>query len=98
MTQTHELKYTPTALELLDQINDTDGKVEAKVKQLRNHPRSRGKRLNTPLSHLHSAKAGAYRIIYLVKEEVVFIYGAGLRKEGDRDDIYNVIKREYGIS
>ncbi len=53
--------------------------------------------MSGPLSDLHSARAGEYRVVYRVTSENVYIYGAGLRKEGDRDDIYEVIKRQYGL-
>lgn len=97
MSQTHELRYTSTALDLLSQINDTEGKVEKKIKQLTSHPESRGDPLSGPLNGLHSTKAGQYRIVYRVTEKVVFVYAVGLRKEGDRDDIYNVVQRLYGL-
>ncbi len=32
--QTHQLKYPSTAVSLLKALNDTEGKVEAKIKQL----------------------------------------------------------------
>lgn len=97
MPDLYELEYTDTAIELLQQINDTDGQVQSKIQELKDEPSKRGEPLENELSGLHSVHAGDYRIVYGVyrSEGVVRILGAGLRHEGERDDIYNVIARRY---
>jgi mRNA interferase RelE/StbE len=64
-----------------------------KIEELETAPAARGKPLRDELAGYYSLRAGDYRIIYEIEEDTVWIYGAGLRKEGDRDDIYERARR-----
>lgn len=64
-----------------------------KIEELEVAPAERGQPLRNELAGYYSLRAGDYRIIYEIEGKVVWIYGAGLRKEGDRDDIYERARR-----
>lgn len=60
-------------------------------------PKLMGKLLKGPLKELRSVRAAGqrYRIIYKVIDEeiVVIIITVGIRKEGDKKDIYELLKK-----
>ena len=60
------------------------------------NPTNRGKRLVKDLTGFHSLHvAGRYRIIYKIEKQTVIVYvlAAGIRKEGDKKDIYQIAKK-----
>ena len=79
----------------------TDGRIRElileKIGELAEDPEKKGKPLTSDLSGFRSIRAVGqrYRIIYRVDkhEVIVVVIGAGIRKEGSRDDIYNIFKR-----
>lgn len=71
--------------------------AKARAMRLNTDPDQQGKALSGDLSGLRSVRAVGqrYRIIYeLVPEDREgWIVAVGLRKAGDRDDVYEVVKR-----
>lgn len=71
--------------------------AKARAMRLNTDPDQQGKALSGDLAGLRSVRAVGqrYRIIYeLVPEDrEVWIVAVGLRKAGDRDDVYEVVKR-----
>ncbi len=78
-----------------------DRRVRAKIVEtidgLAEDPEKKGKPLTAELDGYYSVRAVGqrYRIIYRIDNEkvVVLIVAAGLRKEGDRKDIYALAKK-----
>ena len=91
------MKYTVRinreALKQLESITDRRIRQELfdRIKELAIDPDQQGKPLRNELAGLRSVKAvhRRYRIVYQVeREEVVVVVAVGIRKEGDRADIY----------
>ena len=76
---------------------DEDGKIINKIEDLKEDPLKRGKQLKGNLSELRSIRAAGqrYRIIYKVvnDELIVIVVAVGIRKDGDKKDIYNLMKK-----
>jgi mRNA interferase RelE/StbE len=63
---------------------------------LSDEPDKQGKKLVKDLSGFRSVHAaGRFRIIYKIDKKTVIIYvlAAGIRKEGDKKDIYQIAKK-----
>jgi mRNA interferase RelE/StbE len=92
------MKYTVRinreALKQLESITDRRVRQELfdRIKELAIDPDQQGKPLRNELAGLRSVKAAhrRYRIVYQVEREevVVVVVAVGIRKEGDRADIY----------
>ena len=92
------MKYTvrmsKVAFKQLEAITDrrVRQKLYDRIKELADDPDERGKPLRNELAGLRSVRAvhQRYRIVYQVErdEVVVVVVAVGLRKEGDRSDIY----------
>ena len=87
------VRISTEALEQLRNIKDRSVRQELfeRIKKLANDPEEQGKPLRNELAGLRSVKAvhRRYRIVYQVeREEVVVVVAVGIRKEGDRADIY----------
>lgn len=70
--------------------------VARKIESLKESPEKRGKRLHGELAAYRSIPAaGRYRIVYRIDSDavVVLVVGVGFRKEGDRIDVYETIRR-----
>jgi mRNA interferase RelE/StbE len=71
--------------------------VMERIEALKEGPEQQGKPLTNELAGLRSVRAVGqrYRIIYRVDAEqiVVLVLTVGLRREGDRADIYALTKR-----
>jgi mRNA-degrading endonuclease RelE of RelBE toxin-antitoxin system len=79
-------------LKLLD--SDVRFTIIHKLHDLETDPERRGKALSGDLAAYRSIHAaGRYRIIYRTEGEQVDIVAIGLRKDGDRDDVYAALKR-----
>ena len=69
----------------------------ARLRQLENEPESQGKALTDELAGYRSIRAVGqrYRIIYKIKAErvIVTVVALGMRKEGDKKDIYQLAKK-----
>lgn len=96
---TWKILLTPTALKLLRDISDRRirEKIGAVIDRLAEDPEKQGKALLGELSGFRSIRAVGqrYRIIYQVRgnEIVVVIVAIGIRRDGARDDIYNLAKK-----
>jgi mRNA interferase RelE/StbE len=70
--------------------------IARKIESLKESPEKRGKRLHGELAAYRSLPAaGRYRIVYRIDRDavVVLVIGVGIRKEGDRIDVYETIRR-----
>ena len=69
----------------------------ARLRQLENEPELQGKALTDELAGYRSVRAVGqrYRIIYKIKAErvIVTVVALGMRKEGDKKDIYQLAKK-----
>jgi mRNA interferase RelE/StbE len=94
----HRICITPQVKRQLKVLDSrTRAQIAAKIDLLRDEPEKRGKALQGSLAGFRSMRAAGqrYRIIYLVenREVVVLVIGIGIRKEGDRKDIYSLMKK-----
>lgn len=93
----YELRVSPEAREMLAEIKDVRQReqVERKMEKLANHPKLLGKPLRHDLSGFLRCRMGRYRIVYRVLEEenIVRIYGVGMREDGSLDGIYARIEQ-----
>jgi mRNA interferase RelE/StbE len=93
------VEIAKTALGQLEKITDLRirKKLFERIEQLENDPESQGKPLRNELSGLQSVRAigQRYRIIYKLENEhiIVIVVAVGIRKEGDRADIYRIAER-----
>lgn len=93
------VEIAKTALEQLEKITDlrVRKKLLERIEQLENDPEGQGKPLRNELSGLLSLRAigQRYRIIYKVVNEqvIVVVVAVGIRREGDRSDIYRIAER-----
>lgn len=100
---TWRLLLTPTATKLLSEITDrrVREKIGAVIGRLAEEPEKQGKVLLGELSGLRSIRAVGqrYRIIYQVRGEeiIVMIVAVGIRKDGAKDDIYNLAKKLFRL-
>ncbi len=96
---TYRIVVTPTALRLLAAIRDR--RIRAQIGQridgLAHEPERQGKPMGGELATLRSLRAVGqrYRILYRVDraQVLVMIVAVGLRKDGDRNDIYQLAKK-----
>lgn len=94
----YRILITETCLTLIDKIPDKKIKqtILNRIKKLSDEPDKQGKKLVKDLSGFRSVHAaGRYRILYKIDKKTVIIYvlAAGIRKEGDKKDIYKIAKR-----
>jgi len=96
------LKYriiiTDTCLSMIEK--NADRKIQKKIlkrmEALAEDPEKQGKELVKDLSGFRSVRAaGRYRIIYKMDNQRIVIYAlaTGIRKEGDKKDIYQIAKK-----
>ena len=89
----------PTALKMLKAISDRriQGKIVERINGLANEPEKQGKELGGDLDGYRSVRAVSqrYRIIYCIDGEkvVVVVVAIGIRKEGDKKDVYKLAQR-----
>jgi len=94
----HEILMTDTCLALIEKILDKkiQRTILERIEKLSEAPDKQGKMLVKELSGFRSIHvAGRYRIIYKIdnKAVIVFILAAGIRKQGDKKDIYQITKK-----
>ncbi|MEH2162605.1 MAG: type II toxin-antitoxin system RelE/ParE family toxin [Nostoc sp.] len=95
----YEIELTPLALEMLTSVKDQrhQKSLSDRIDKLKTDPEKQGKPLLDKLKGYRSVRAVGqrYRIIYKVELEkvVVLVVGVGLRKEGDKGDIYTLLQR-----
>ena len=91
------IQWTEKAESLLNQIKDTTlrKRISARATRLKIEPVKQGEPLKYALSGLYSVPAAQrYLIIYEVNvaELIVTIHAVGIHRQGDRADVYNVVK------
>ena len=93
-----EIVISPIAEKQLLKIEKkARNQIRNKINDLKDEPEKRGKSLIGILSDYRSIRAAGqrYRIIYQVKRKqiIVFIINVGIRKQGDKKDIYELLKK-----
>ncbi len=94
----YKVLITDTCLALLEKIPDKKirRRILNRIEGLSDEPDKQGKMLVKDLSGFRSIHAaGRYRIIYKIDKQTVIIYilAAGIRKQGDKKDIYEIAKK-----
>ncbi len=94
----YKVKLTQIAATNIKKLDKrTQNQVISKIEALKSEPLLLGKPLKGSLKELRSVRAAGqrYRIIYKVVEEeiVVIVVAVGIRKEGDKGDIYELMKK-----
>ena len=94
----YEILITDICLNLIEKIPDKKIRrtILNRIERLSDEPEKQGKMLVKDLSGFRSIHAaGRYRIIYKVDKQTVIIYilAAGIRKQGDKKDIYKIAKK-----
>lgn len=93
------IELTLFALEMLAEVNDQRHRqgLTNRIEKLKSEPEKQGKPLGDILKGYRSVRAVGqrYRIIYKVDRNlvVVLVVGVGLRRQGNRSDIYATIER-----
>jgi mRNA interferase RelE/StbE len=94
----YKIKLTSIASENIKKLNITIQKqVINKIESLKEEPLLLGKPLKGSLKEFRTIRAAGqrYRIIYKVMELeiIVIIIAIGIRKDGDKKDIYELMKK-----
>ena len=94
----YRILITDTCLKLIEKISDKNiqRRILKRIEGLSEEPNKQGKMLLKDLSGFRSIHAaGRYRIIYKVDKQIVIVYilAAGIRKQGDKKDIYKIAKK-----
>ena len=98
-----QILFTPTAFKLLSDISDRHirEKIGAVIDRLTEDPEKQGKALLGELAGFRSIRAVGqrYRIIYQIRDNdiVVVIVAVGIRRDGAKDDIYNLAKKLFRL-
>lgn len=96
---TFQIEITPTALGMINKVQDRRIRVKIieTIDGLAEEPEKKGKPLIAELDGYYSVRAAGqrYRIIYRIDKEkvIVLVVATGIRKEGDRKDIYELAKK-----
>ncbi|MFW6180633.1 MAG: type II toxin-antitoxin system RelE family toxin [Spirochaetota bacterium] len=92
-----DIRYSPTAHAMLQSIHPADHReaIVKRIRQLEHDPEKQGKALVSEMKGFRSLAVIRYRVIYTVDRGRVLVYivAAGIRKEGDKKDIYELAKR-----
>ena len=95
----YEIVLTPAAVTMLGAIKDRRVRqaMAKAIDGLADSPDKQGKPLTADLTGLlsHRAVGQRYRIIYRIDQDrvIVLVVAVGLRKEGDKKDIYALAKK-----
>jgi mRNA interferase RelE/StbE len=94
----YKIKLTIIAAENIKKLDSrTQTQIINKIELLKEEPLLLGKPLRGPLKEFRAIRAAGqrYRIIYKVleKEIIVIIIAVGIRKDGDKKDIYELMKK-----
>ncbi len=96
-TPTHTVRWTETAVKQLESIADRRIRlaIHTRAGDLAHEPEKQGKPLIGEFMGLRSIRAVAqrYRIIYKIERKQVVILMAGIRKDGDKRDVYALAKK-----
>jgi mRNA interferase RelE/StbE len=99
MPTPYRIALTPTASSTLSAIKDRriQEQLRDRIDGLAHDPHLQGKPLLGELTGYRSVRAASqrYRIIYRVQQNrlEVLVVAIGLRREGDREDVYRLAKR-----
>lgn len=100
---TYLVTIRPAAIEMLKKISDRriQEKIDEKIRGLANEPEKQGKELGGDLAGYRSVRAVGqrYRILYRIDGEnvVVVVVALGMRKEGDKKDVYKLTQRLFRL-
>lgn len=94
----YRIFITDTCLALIKKIGDKkiQRTILERIQKLSDEPNKQGKTLVKDLSGFRAIHvAGRYRILYKIEKRTVIVYvlAAGIRKEGDKKDIYQIAKK-----
>lgn len=95
----YQIVIQPTALKILSTILDmrVRKKIAERIDALAENPEGQGKPLLGELSGYRSVRAVGerYRIVYqFVRSKIlVMVVALGIRREGDREDVYELAKK-----
>ena len=98
----YKIKLTQIAAEYIQKLDKkSQNQVIKKIEQLKTHPTDSGKQLKGNLKEYRSIRSigQRYRIIYKINETeiVVVIVAIGIRKDGAKKDIYELMKKYVKI-
>ena len=93
----YRISFTPTAEGMLKAItNPHKSTIVRRIEGLKTDPEKQGKPLTASLRGYRSLQiARRYRVVYQVKrtEVIVMVLAVGMRKEGDKTDIYALVRK-----
>jgi mRNA interferase RelE/StbE len=82
---------------MLHEIHPADHRkaLVKRIRQLERDPEKQGRALTSELKGFRSLTVIRYRIIYAIDrgKVIVYIVAAGIRKEGDKKDIYELARK-----
>jgi len=96
---TYTIRITPTALEMIRGVGDRRVKelIQKRIDHLSRDADKQGKELHGELQGYRCVRAAGqrYRILYRVDAMtvIVLVVAVGIRKEGDRKDIYALAQK-----
>ena len=93
----YEVRFSVTAARMVRDVSDRriQQQLVDRSRGLANEPEKQGAPLIAELSGYRNCRAVGqrYRIIYRIDDKVVLIVAVGIRREGDRRDIYRLARR-----
>ncbi len=93
------IEITPAALEMLKGMKDRRivRQIVQRIDRLGDDPEKQGKPLLGELSGYRSVRAAGqqYHVIYRIQDTsiIVVIAAVGIRKQGDKKDIYKLVRK-----
>lgn len=99
----YSVTIRPSAIEMLRKISDRriQEKIDERIKSLSTEPEKQGKELGGDLEGYRSVRAVGqrYRIIYRIDGDnvIVVVVALGIRKEGDKKDVYKLAQRLFKL-
>ena len=93
----YSIEITENATQMLTGIRDRRIRrlLASRIDRLANEPKKQGRPLGGELAGQRSCRAVGqrYRIIFRIDETVVVVAAVGLRRAGDRGDVYALAER-----
>ena len=92
----YKVYLTPTARRMLGAITNPHRlTLLERIGGLKTDPEKQGKPLLASLKGYRSLRVGRYRVIYQVQRSkiTVLVVGGGMRTEGDKADVYVVVRK-----
>jgi len=95
----YEIEITELAFSMLKNIKDSRirNKVIETIDSLENEPEKKGKPMIDELIGFKSIRSVGqrYRVLYKIDDDkvIVFVVALGIRKDGDKKDIYSLAKK-----